>query len=92
MGFRRMTVSQTICLCLVAVASAYDLRTRRIPQVLTLGGAAAGLLFHLAFGGWNAGLASATGWASGIDEATRAELVERFASTFVRAMKPVPAS
>ena len=61
-----MTVSQTICLCLVAVASAYDLRTRRIPQVLTLGGAAAGLLFHLALGGWNAGLASATGWAIGI--------------------------
>jgi arsenite methyltransferase len=32
--------------------------------------------------------ASATGWAAGLDEATRAELVGRFASTFVRATKP----
>jgi ubiquinone/menaquinone biosynthesis C-methylase UbiE len=36
--------------------------------------------------------ASATGWAAGLDEVTRAELVERFASTFVRATKPAPAS
>ena len=36
--------------------------------------------------------ASATGWTAGLDEATRAELVERFASTFVRAMKPAPGS
>jgi ubiquinone/menaquinone biosynthesis C-methylase UbiE len=32
--------------------------------------------------------ASATGWAASLDEATRAELVGRFASTFVRATKP----
>jgi arsenite methyltransferase len=36
--------------------------------------------------------ASARGWAAGLDEASRAELVERFASTFVRATKPLPAS
>jgi arsenite methyltransferase len=35
---------------------------------------------------------SATGWAAGLDETTRAELVGRFASTFVRATKPVSAS
>jgi ubiquinone/menaquinone biosynthesis C-methylase UbiE len=35
--------------------------------------------------------ASATGWAAGLDEASRAELVGRFASTFVRATKPAPA-
>jgi ubiquinone/menaquinone biosynthesis C-methylase UbiE len=34
--------------------------------------------------------ASATGWAAGLDEASRAELVGRFASTFVRATKPAP--
>jgi ubiquinone/menaquinone biosynthesis C-methylase UbiE len=34
--------------------------------------------------------ASATGWAAGLDEASRAELVGRFASTFVRATKLVP--
>jgi ubiquinone/menaquinone biosynthesis C-methylase UbiE len=36
--------------------------------------------------------ASATGWATGLDEVTRAELVGRFASTFVRATKPAPSS
>jgi hypothetical protein len=36
--------------------------------------------------------ASATGWAAGLDEVSKAELVARFASTFVRATKPVPAS
>jgi arsenite methyltransferase len=34
--------------------------------------------------------ASATGWAAGLDQASRAELVGRFASTFVRAIRPVP--
>jgi ubiquinone/menaquinone biosynthesis C-methylase UbiE len=33
---------------------------------------------------------SATGWAAGLNEASRAELVGRFASTFVRATKPAP--
>jgi ubiquinone/menaquinone biosynthesis C-methylase UbiE len=36
--------------------------------------------------------ASATGWAADLDEAGRAEIVGRFASTFVRATKPVPGS
>jgi arsenite methyltransferase len=36
--------------------------------------------------------ASATGWAAGLDEVSRAELVGRFASTFVRATKPAPGS
>jgi ubiquinone/menaquinone biosynthesis C-methylase UbiE len=36
--------------------------------------------------------ASVTGWAAGLDEAARAELVGRFASTFVRATKPAPGS
>jgi arsenite methyltransferase len=34
--------------------------------------------------------ASARGWAASLDEASRAELVGRFASTFVRAIKPAP--
>lgn len=33
--------------------------------------------------------ASATSWAAGLDDAARAQLVERFASTFVRATKPL---
>ena len=35
---------------------------------------------------------SATGWAADLDEVSRAELVGRFASTFVRATKPAPGS
>jgi arsenite methyltransferase len=33
--------------------------------------------------------ASTRGWAAGLDDTSRAELVERFASTFVRATKPL---
>jgi arsenite methyltransferase len=36
--------------------------------------------------------ASAAGWTAGLDEASRAELVGRFASTFVRATKPASGS
>lgn len=61
-----MTVAQVVSLLLAAVACGWDLRTRRIPQVLTLGGALAGLVFHVVNGGWNAGVASVAGWAVGI--------------------------
>jgi prepilin peptidase CpaA len=62
----QMTVAQLIGLGLAAVACGCDLRTRRIPQVLTLGGALAGFAFHLANGGWSGGASSAAGWALGI--------------------------
>jgi prepilin peptidase CpaA len=42
---------------LLALACISDLRTRRIPNVLTLSAAVGALLFHLATGGW-----SAAGW------------------------------
>ena len=61
-----MGVAQVISLGLAVVACGWDLRTRRIPQALTLGGALAGLVFHLANGGWSAGVGSATGWAVGM--------------------------
>lgn len=61
-----MTVAHVISLGLAVVACGWDLRTRRIPQLLTLGGALAGLAYHFAFGGWSAGVASAMGWLVGI--------------------------
>ena len=61
-----MGVAQVVSLGLALVACGWDLRTRRIPQALTLGGALAGLIFHVVSGGWNAGVGSATGWAVGI--------------------------
>ena len=61
-----MGVAQVVSLGLAVVACGWDLRTRRIPQALTLGGALCGLAFHLLSGGWNAGVGSVTGWAVGI--------------------------
>jgi prepilin peptidase CpaA len=61
-----MKVAQAIALGLAAAACGCDLRTRRIPQVLTLGGAAAGVAFHLVGGGWSAAAGSVAGWALGI--------------------------
>jgi prepilin peptidase CpaA len=61
-----MTVAQAIALGLAAAACGCDLRTRRIPQVLTLGGAAAGVAFHLAGSGWSGAAGSLAGWALGI--------------------------
>jgi prepilin peptidase CpaA len=61
-----MGVAQVVSLGLAVVACGWDLRTRRIPQTLTLGGALAGLAFHLLNGGWSAGLGSTMGWAVGI--------------------------
>jgi prepilin peptidase CpaA len=61
-----LTLAHGIGVFLAILACVCDLRTRRIPQVLTLGGAVAGLLFHLITGGWSAGGASLVGWAIGI--------------------------
>ena len=61
-----MDIVHLVCLALASVACICDLRTRRIPQVLTLGGAAAGLVFHMVNGGWTAGASSLAGWALAI--------------------------
>lgn len=61
-----MTATQLIGLGVAAAACGCDLRTRRIPNLLTLGGALAGLVFHLASGGWTAAAGSVAGWAIGI--------------------------
>jgi prepilin peptidase CpaA len=61
-----MNDAQIIGLGLAIVACICDLRTRRIPQALTLGGAAAGLLFHLLRGGWAGGELSVMGWVVGL--------------------------
>ena len=61
-----MGVAQVVSLGLAVVACGWDLRTRRIPQALTLGGALAGLVFHSMNGGWSAGLGSGVGWTVGI--------------------------
>src|SRR5262245_40960203 len=61
-----MTTAQAMSLTLAVIACTFDLRTRRIPRVLTIGGAIAGVAFHVMTGGWMAGAASLAGWTVGI--------------------------
>ncbi len=61
-----MTAVQIVSFGLAMAACVWDVRTRRIPQLLTLGGAAAGVAFHIAVAGWPAGVASLSGWAVGL--------------------------
>jgi prepilin peptidase CpaA len=61
MGFEQIAL-----LGIVGVGAAIDVRTRRIPNVLTFGGTIAALVYHVYLGGV-AGLGqSAAGWALGI--------------------------
>jgi prepilin peptidase CpaA len=61
-----MTVAQIVGLGLAAIACGTDLRTRRIPQWLTIGGAVAGVVFHSVTSGWNGGLTGVAGWTVGM--------------------------
>ena len=49
----------------VVAASACDLRTRRIPNALTLGAAAVAVTLHGVFGGWSGVLFAVSGGAAG---------------------------
>ncbi len=57
---------QVAALSIAVVACGFDLRTRRIPNWLTFGAAAAGLAFHFVSGGMSGAERSAAGWAVGI--------------------------
>ncbi len=52
-----MTISHIVVGVVLALACISDLRTRRIPNVLTFSAVVAALVFHLLTGGW-----SAAGW------------------------------
>jgi prepilin peptidase CpaA len=59
-----LNVSYVIALAVALAACITDLRTRRIPNALTFGAAAAGLVFHAA---WGSGPGfSVAGWAVGV--------------------------
>lgn len=61
-----MQVIHISVLVIAGLACVSDLRTRRIPNVLTFGAAAAALLFHFATGGVDGGVASISGWVVGL--------------------------
>ncbi len=51
---------------IVLVAVVWDLSTRRIPNLLTLGAAAAGLIVQAYIGGWGGAGTSVAGWVVGV--------------------------
>ena len=57
-----MTAQHFVVVALVAVASITDVRTRRIPNVLTFGAAIAALLFHVSTAGTSGMVTSMGGW------------------------------
>ena len=61
-----MTALHLFVGALLTLACICDLRTRRIPNVLTFAAAGGGLLFHLLTGGWPALLGSAAGYLVGV--------------------------
>jgi len=61
-----MEVVRLCALGLVGLAAVTDLRSRRIPNVLTFGGAAVALVYHVVTNGLHGITYSAGGWAVGV--------------------------
>jgi prepilin peptidase CpaA len=61
-----MTLFQDLALAVAIIAAAWDLRTRRIPNILTFGGALAAFAVHGYVGGWQGLGLSLAGWAVGL--------------------------
>jgi len=59
-------MSHLMALAIVAIACVTDLRTRRIPNSLTLGGAGLALAYAVFAGGTSGLLGSLAGWATGL--------------------------
>jgi prepilin peptidase CpaA len=61
-----MDTSQVVVLILGVVACGFDLKTRHIPNILTLGGATAAVAYAFTSHGIGGGLTSVGGWATGL--------------------------
>jgi prepilin peptidase CpaA len=61
-----MTFAHVIAVAIAVTACVTDLRSRRIPNVLTFGGALAALVYHTATAGSAGLLASVAGWGLGV--------------------------
>ncbi len=62
----RTGTSEVVALALAVVACMLDVRTRRIPNALTLGGAVGACVYALAFHGVRGLAMSLAGWAAGL--------------------------
>lgn len=58
--------SQVVVLAVSALACFFDIRTRRIPNILTFGTAALALLFHATASGFGGFTTSVGGWLTGV--------------------------
>jgi prepilin peptidase CpaA len=61
-----MSIFQSVAIVLVVIAAGWDLATRRIPNVLTVGAALAAFFVHGYIAGWSGAGASLAGWAVGL--------------------------
>ena len=61
-----MATDHIAVLVVAAIACVWDVRTRRIPNVLTFGAAAAALIFQVATGGATGAISSVGGWLVGV--------------------------
>jgi prepilin peptidase CpaA len=61
-----MTPLQTAAILLALVAAVWDLKSRRIPNVLTFGGALAAVIVNAYVGGLSGGAWSVVGWIVGV--------------------------
>ena len=61
-----MDLFQAAAVLIALVAAVWDLKTRRIPNVLTFGGALAAVVVHAYYGGWTGTGWSVAGWLVGI--------------------------
>jgi len=62
----RIGLPQQMALLVGLAACGFDLRTRRIPNAVTLGGAAIGVVYAFATHGIAGGVTSALGWSTGL--------------------------
>jgi prepilin peptidase CpaA len=61
-----MSLAHLVAIAIAAMACVTDLRSRRIPNALTFGGAAAALVFHTVRTGGDGLLTSLAGWGLGV--------------------------
>jgi len=61
-----MSLAHLVAIAIAAMACVTDLRSRRIPNALTFGGAAAALVFHTVSTGGAGLLTSLAGWGLGV--------------------------
>ena len=61
-----MPIMHAVALSVASFACIFDLRTRRIPNWLTFGAAAAGLVFHVVTGGATGIAQGVGGWVTGV--------------------------